>query len=208
MKKVALAAASALALMAGSAQAAIVTYTTSIPVTADVEGTYINLGTGTFGGTPVSGWDINPYSAGGIVAFYWGGDAGQIGAGVDNGAGVYQDLAAGTVISAASSFSQSAQTTATINFRSSGTHTLGFRFLNEATNATNYGYLTVQTTGPNGFPATVLGWSYEITGAAITVAAVNGAVPEPATWGLMLLGFAMVGIGLRARRRSTTVTFA
>jgi len=33
-------------------------------------------------------------------------------------------------------------------------------------------------------------------------------VPEPATWGLMLLGFGMVGAGLRSRRRSTTVTYA
>jgi hypothetical protein len=32
-------------------------------------------------------------------------------------------------------------------------------------------------------------------------------IPEPATWGLMLLGFGMVGTGLRARRQ-TRVTFA
>ena len=40
------------------------------------------------------------------------------------------------------------------------------------------------------------------------VAAASGAVPEPATWGLMLAGFGMVGAGLRSRRRSTTVTYA
>jgi len=34
----------------------------------------------------------------------------------------------------------------------------------------------------------------------------NAAVPEPATWGLMLTGFGMVGAGLRSRRR--TVTYA
>jgi len=39
-------------------------------------------------------------------------------------------------------------------------------------------------------------------------AAVEAAVPEPATWGLMLLGMGMVGAGLRSRRRSTTVTYA
>ena len=33
-------------------------------------------------------------------------------------------------------------------------------------------------------------------------------VPEPATWGLMLLGFGMVGVGLRARRQQARVTFA
>jgi len=32
-------------------------------------------------------------------------------------------------------------------------------------------------------------------------------IPEPATWGLMLLGFGMVGVGLRARKQAR-VTFA
>jgi hypothetical protein len=35
----------------------------------------------------------------------------------------------------------------------------------------------------------------------------SAAIPEPATWGLMLLGFGMVGTGLRARKQAR-VTFA
>lgn len=34
-----------------------------------------------------------------------------------------------------------------------------------------------------------------------------GAVPEPATWAIMLLGFAGIGFGLRYQRRSTKVSF-
>lgn len=34
------------------------------------------------------------------------------------------------------------------------------------------------------------------------------AVPEPATWAMMLLGFGMVGVGLRYRRKSTTARVA
>ena len=34
------------------------------------------------------------------------------------------------------------------------------------------------------------------------------AVPEPATWALMLLGFGMVAASARYRRKTTTVTFA
>ena len=34
------------------------------------------------------------------------------------------------------------------------------------------------------------------------------AVPEPATWGMMILGFAMVGMGLRARRKTTRIAYA
>jgi hypothetical protein len=35
-----------------------------------------------------------------------------------------------------------------------------------------------------------------------------GMVPEPATWGLMLVGFAMVGGATRYRRRATTLRAA
>lgn len=36
-----------------------------------------------------------------------------------------------------------------------------------------------------------------------------GPVPEPATWALMLIGFGMVGYGLRhSRRRATRITYA
>jgi len=35
-----------------------------------------------------------------------------------------------------------------------------------------------------------------------------GAVPEPATWAMMLTGFGLVGSGMRYRRRSTKVSFA
>ncbi|MFM9978840.1 MAG: PEPxxWA-CTERM sorting domain-containing protein [Sphingomonadaceae bacterium] len=35
-----------------------------------------------------------------------------------------------------------------------------------------------------------------------------GAVPEPATWAMMLAGFGLVGGAMRARRRSTSVSFA
>lgn len=36
----------------------------------------------------------------------------------------------------------------------------------------------------------------------------TGAVPEPATWAMMLIGFGMMGAAIRYRRRSTAVTFA
>lgn len=36
----------------------------------------------------------------------------------------------------------------------------------------------------------------------------SAAVPEPASWGLMLIGFGAMGTALRSRRRTTTVTFA
>ncbi len=41
---------------------------------------------------------------------------------------------------------------------------------------------------------------------SLTISAV-GAVPEPATWAMMLLGFGAVGFALRRRRQTTTVRF-
>ena len=49
------------------------------------------------------------------------------------------------------------------------------------------------------------------TSAAITrfqTSAVAGAVPEPATWAMLLVGFGMAGASLRRRKISTVVTFA
>jgi hypothetical protein len=37
---------------------------------------------------------------------------------------------------------------------------------------------------------------------------VNGAVPEPATWAMMIVGFALVGAALRYRRGTTKIHFA
>ena len=39
-------------------------------------------------------------------------------------------------------------------------------------------------------------------------ARVGAAVPEPATWGMMVLGFAAIGFGLRRRRAAMLVSYA
>lgn len=42
----------------------------------------------------------------------------------------------------------------------------------------------------------------------ITYDTVAGAIPEPATWGLMILGFGAIGGAMRRRRTTTSVRFA
>ena len=37
----------------------------------------------------------------------------------------------------------------------------------------------------------------------VSLLAASGAVPEPATWAMMLMGFGMAGFGLRRRRKPT-----
>jgi PEP-CTERM motif len=43
---------------------------------------------------------------------------------------------------------------------------------------------------------------------AFRIDGVNGAVPEPATWAMMLVGFGAAGSAMRYRRRKTAVSFS
>jgi hypothetical protein len=53
---------------------------------------------------------------------------------------------------------------------------------------------------------------YAYNGSSYTIQSTGSvtvtAIPEPATWAMMLLGFGMVGAGVRYRRRSTKVAYA
>ena len=118
------------------------------------------------------------------------------------------------------------------NFTSTNPNAVSFNnvgvYAGTATNAsmgtpagTRYAFNNVQSIDPGGnsigfVPVQLAAGSYTIylSGNAATTNTVSSSirftapVPEPATWGLMLLGFGMVGVGLRARRQSARVTFA
>lgn len=49
---------------------------------------------------------------------------------------------------------------------------------------------------------------FNVRSGAVTPPPTNGAVPEPATWAMMIGGFGMIGASLRYRRRKTIVSFA
>lgn len=57
------------------------------------------------------------------------------------------------------------------------------------------------------YDLTVKGHAYVIAAYAGTINATD-AVPEPASWALMLGGFGLIGGVMRAQRRSTQITFA
>lgn len=185
--------------VATDANAEVVTFSTPIPVPSNFDGVYLNLLTGSTGtsGASVPGWDFNPYNSGTALSFFWNNTAPSVSGGVSGSTtGPYVDLAAGSVVSGASTFAAPTAAAQTLAFQPAGTHVLGFRFFNEGTAAVNYGYMTLVSAGTNGFPLTIAGWSYDNAGAAITV------VPEPAT-GLMLSmgGLALGALHLRRLRR-------
>jgi len=71
-----------------------------------------------------------------------------------------------------------------------------FVFMN---NGTNFGDLTTQN------------WSQGFLGdndVWLKVGFGSGAVPEPSTWALLILGFGMVGAGMRRRSQNVSVRFA
>jgi hypothetical protein len=76
----------------------------------------------------------------------------------------------------------------------SGTFTLKFAAAQSSLALSNFyaRYQSLNVTGNNASSASGMGTVY--------IAPVVGAVPEPATWGMMILGFGMVGAGMRRRK--------
>ena len=190
------------------ANATVVIFNTNIAIPANTAGVYLNLLTGATGTSAFAGWDFNPYLAnnGAQLGFYWAptpaGSASSVSA---TTTGPALSLAVGAVVSSASTFAAAitGQTTGS-PFLQAGTHTMGFRFFNETLGSggtpgvggINYGYLTMTNTAGTGFPATITGWRFENSGAAITV------VPEAPTALMMSLGALALGaVQLRKLRR-------
>ncbi len=153
----------------------------------NLDGFYLNVVTGATGtsGSGTAGWDLNPYFTGSTTPpagfrFFTPTGGGMVGA-----AGIVTPLVPGNMVGAGSAF-----ITGVTNASTTGTNYFGFRFVNETTATTNYGYVVVaQSVNPPVAGAVqVLSYSYDNTGAAITV------VPEPSTWLMMLGGLAAVGL--------------
>jgi hypothetical protein len=201
-------AATALFVAAPAAQAAIVFVdltASPIPVTNSIDGVYLNVVTGATGASSaaVPGYDINPYNNGAGFTFFspTGTTGGVLSTPLPPATRpTATALSFGGLISAAGSYT-GGQVTGE-SFQSAGIHYVGFRFLNEATGADNYGWLKISNgslpSPGGGFPAFITAYGYENAGTSITAGAVT-AVPEASTWALFAVGLA--GLGLRGMKR-------
>lgn len=77
-----------------------------------------------------------------------------------------------------------------------------------ATNVSGFGYTNFSTNAVASGASTNLTFSFRQDPAFfrldnVSVTAVTGAVPEPATWAMMLIGFGGIGLSLRRRRKFT-----
>lgn len=79
---------------------------------------------------------------------------------------------------------------------------VGLRANNGTDNFFGFAYLSGRT---------LVGYGYEnLASTAVTASVINaaGAVPEPASWALMLVGFGGIGLAMRRRKSKVTTTVA
>ena len=159
----------------------VVTGTINQAVVQDGNGSSFDFATGDYHGydPSITSDDVNlyflddpapPVNPGMIV--YWYGDAvpaefqALVGGIVDDN-GLFAVLHSGDTIGPSSTVS--AASTSMDNWFATSDGYVGVAFYNEGTGALNFGYLHLTTTAPEGFPAQVLDYGYDASGAAITI---------------------------------------
>ena len=170
----------------------------NIAIPSNVDGVYMNVLTGQTGtaGAAVTGWDINPYGA--TTLQFFSPTGGGYVRGLGSSGTLVDNLAHGTLINASQSFgSGTAETTGATAFNAgSMSNLVGFRFVNEATGATHYGWMRILLggTGLASQPRAIIEYAYEnVAGAGI-----GAGVIIPAPGAIALLGLAGV-VGRRRR---------
>lgn len=180
-------------VVAGAAQAAIVHWDANLVIPNNIDGQYINVETQTAGSAAgnVAGWDLNPYGTS-TTAMSWFAAAAPSGCVMGLGQGgltaAVASLSAGTLVSSASTFGNTASSVTAGGWVLNANNYFGFRFLG-ADALTHYGW-GVFSVGATMGVRTLVSVEFESTaGASVTVAPAPGAIA--------LLGLA----GLAGRRR-------
>ena len=185
--------ASAAALVAGAANAAVVTWNCNLVVPNNIDGQYINVEAQTFASAAglVTGWDLNPYGTS-TTAMSWFAAAAPSGCVMGLGQGgttsAVASLSAGTLVSAASTYGNTASSVTAGGWVLNAANYFGFRFLG-ADALTHYGFGKM-TIGATMGVRTLNFVSFQTTAA-------TGINVIPAPGAIALLGLA----GLCGRRR-------
>ena len=180
-------------VVAGAAQAAIVHWDANLVIPNNIDGQYINVETRVYGSAAglAAGWDLNPYGTS-TAAMSWFAAAAPSGCVMGLGQGgttsAVASLSAGTLVSSASTFGNTASSVTAGGWVLNSNNYFGFRFLG-ADALTHYGW-GIFSIGATMGVRTLVSVEFETTaGASVTVAPAPGAIA--------LLGLA----GLAGRRR-------
>ncbi len=148
--------------------AAVICSSPALNVPVTTSGIYVNFVTGASGtsGSGTAGWDLNPWASSSNLRFFSSASAANTTRYVGTGTTV-DLLASGTMIDGSSTLA-----TAGVNlpgaFQAGVTNGyVGVAFNNEGTATTNYGWASMTTTGPSGFPATINQYCYQNDGTGI-----------------------------------------
>ena len=186
-------AAATVAMTAAAANADLVTWNANLVIPNNIDGQYINVETQTAGSAAgnVAGWDLNPYGTS-TTAMSWFAAAAPSGCVMGLGQGgataAVASLSAGTLVSSANTFGNTASSVSAGGWVLNAANYFGFRFLG-ADAGTHYGW-GIMTVGATMGVRTLTSVTFETTaGASVTVA--------PAPGALALLGLA----GFASRRR-------
>lgn len=180
-------------VVAGAAQAAIVHWDANLVIPNNIDGLYINVETRVAASAAglAAGWDLNPYGTS-TTAMSWFAAAAPSGCVMGLGQGgttsAVASLSAGTLVSSASTFGNTASSVTAGGWVLNSNNYFGFRFLG-ADALTHYGW-GIMSIGATMGVRTLVSVEFETTaGASVTVAPAPGAIA--------LLGLA----GLAGRRR-------
>ena len=186
-------AAVATAAVAATANASVVTWNANLLIPNNIDGYYINVETQVYATHQdlVTGWDLNPYGTSTTTMSWFAAQAPSgcvMGTGQGGLTNAVASLSAGTLVSSANTFSNTASSVSAGGWMLNSANYFGFRFVG-ADLGTHYGFGQF-TIGATMGVRTLDYVSFESTaGAGITVA--------PAPGALALLGLA----GLATRRR-------
>ena len=134
---------------------------------ATVDGTSINWATGAILDDDLTGYDINVWNSGGLTMYWNSSPAGNAGVAPTTTSSDYSVLQSGAVIGPASTWSRTGG--AMTSFRAGVNGYLGFRY--QCTAGTCYGYAHFTTTSATGYPATLIDYCHDTSGAAVTIPA-------------------------------------
>lgn len=142
----------------------------NIDVPPTFDGLYLSWITGTAGPDyNINLYDVDEADPDNGLHFYWPNNAGGEG-GVSLDGTTYAILASGATIGPSSNFIAAGGTADTSNWQAGVDGYLGFTFdCSSLGGSVCYGYMHLTSTAPQGFPATVVEYWYDSSGAAITI---------------------------------------
>jgi hypothetical protein len=136
------------------------------------EGTSINWTSGAIvDDDPATGYDINFWNSGGLQIYWTNAPAASAGVAPTTTSANLSVLAAATVVGPASVWSRT--NGAMTAWRAGASGALGFRFdcssIGVSPTGVCYGYSRMTTTSATGYPATLVDYAFDRTGAAIAI---------------------------------------